>query len=73
MGLTTEEKKKKRIIVSMQAKEYMNRLCKPTMLRITCGDCGKKVNAFVMFQCFYCGIYFCKSCAEEHFKTEKQG
>lgn len=30
-------------------------------------ECGKWVSILFMFQCRYCGFWFCPSCAEKHF------
>ncbi len=37
-------------------------------IKITCGGCYKRVNFFWTYRCFYCGIFYCKSCSEKHFK-----
>lgn len=41
-------------------------------IRIRCG-CLKYVNWLYMHRCLYCSVFFCKTCAEEHFgKTIEQ-
>lgn len=35
-------------------------------MKIRCG-CHKLVNYLYMYRCLYCGIWYCKECAEEHF------
>lgn len=35
-------------------------------VKIRCG-CNKLIGWQYMFRCLYCGVWFCKSCAEEHF------
>lgn len=37
-----------------------------TELTVTC-PCGARRNVRSAFRCFYCGVWFCSSCAEEHF------
>ena len=34
--------------------------------KIRCG-CNKMVSWQYMYRCLYCGIWYCKDCAEEHF------
>jgi hypothetical protein len=34
--------------------------------KIRCG-CLKLLPWWVMYRCFYCGVWFCKDCAEQHF------
>lgn len=29
--------------------------------------CGQRVRLWMAFRCLYCGEYFCKGCAEEHY------
>jgi len=33
---------------------------------VTC-PCGTRRNVRDMFQCFYCEVWFCQDCAEDHF------
>jgi len=40
--------------------------------KIDC-QCKKVVSINQMFKCLYCGIYFCQSCASEHFKKNTLG
>ena len=35
-------------------------------VKVRCA-CNKYVQWHAMFRCLYCGVWFCKSCAEEHF------
>ena len=37
-----------------------------TNVKIRCG-CLRLDKMLYMYRCLYCGIWFCKSCAEEHF------
>ena len=37
-----------------------------TRVKIRCG-CSRLVNWLNTYRCLYCGLYFCKPCAEEHF------
>lgn len=34
--------------------------------RVRC-CCYKLVNIFNSYRCLYCGVWYCKECAEEHF------
>lgn len=47
-------------IVRAQFKEIQN------TNSITCG-CGHNVPVRFMYKCLYCGEWYCKTCAEEHF------
>ncbi len=33
---------------------------------VTCG-CGKTVPVTAAYKCFYCGLWFCPTCAKDHF------
>ncbi|ADU61454.1 hypothetical protein Daes_0431 [Pseudodesulfovibrio aespoeensis Aspo-2] len=35
-------------------------------ITVTC-PCGRTLAMFRAFRCFHCGIWFCSSCAKEHF------
>jgi len=45
--------------------------CGPAVIRITC-PCGERIPLMEAYRCLFCGIWFCKDCAEEHF-TEGEG
>ena len=34
---------------------------------IHCGGCDHFIPMRFLFRCLYCGIWFCKTCAEDHF------
>ena len=53
-----------------EANEWFNsgELCPPNV-RITC-ICGIKFGLEWLFRCYYCGVWFCESCAEKHFGKE---
>lgn len=62
-------------IVYRQIKETVAQDAEGVTVRlatITC-PCGWKRSIMHMFQCLYCNVWFCKSCAEQHFgKTVEQ-
>lgn len=35
-------------------------------INILCG-CGRRAIWWMMFRCLYCGVFFCKTCAQIHF------
>lgn len=35
-------------------------------IKIRCG-CNKFISWMFMYKCLYCGVWFCKDCAEQHF------
>lgn len=56
-----------RIAIRKQAEELYEQIGHgETMPRITCpcGNCPKITHAF---QCYHCGIWFCKACGNRHF------
>jgi hypothetical protein len=53
-----------RAILWSQAWEVMS--CET---KVTC-PCGFKTTMNYAYRCFYCGVYFCRKCAERHFKKE---
>jgi hypothetical protein len=56
-------------IFEAQQTQLLNQGFKPNF-KVTCGKCGKTVNIGYSYCCYYCSIYFCKTCAEDHFRTE---
>lgn len=63
-GDMTEEEK-------LEARAWMRKQLQPIVTaplqyKMTCG-CGKRVVFWMMYRCLYCGVFFCKACAEEHF------
>jgi len=66
---TPEEKQQERICLRKQIELILDqeRIKVPMQhVRIRCG-CGKLINWQYMFRCLYCGVWFCKTCAEEHY------
>lgn len=57
----------KRIRLRRQVEEWYPIISKIN-LRVTCGGCGKKIKFIYMLRCFYCGFFFCRSCAKKHLK-----
>lgn len=41
------------------------------LMTITC-PCGRERGIMKMYQCLYCGIWYCEWCAEEHFGKTRQ-
>jgi hypothetical protein len=37
---------------------------------LTC-DCKKVVNVVESYKCYYCGEWFCPTCADDHFGVSK--
>jgi hypothetical protein len=68
---TPEEREQKRIWMREQYSLIYDqqRIETPIQLqhvKIRCG-CHKLVGWLFMYRCLYCGIWYCKECAEEHF------
>ena len=40
-------------------------------LRVECATCEKKVVVWHAYRCLYCGLFFCRGCAERHFGKKK--
>ena len=38
--------------------------------RVCCGDCKRELPLRFTYKCCYCGIWFCRTCGEKHFKDE---
>lgn len=57
--------KENRIIVIKQSREVLR------TNTITC-PCGANKILIYMYKCLYCGIFFCKKCAKEHFKIKNK-
>ncbi len=64
-------KQENRIIIVKQTRESIKEINKhKPAVEVAC-TCGVKKNILYMYKCFYCGIFFCKKCGEEHFKKEE--
>ena len=48
-----------RSLVSKQCREIHG-------VTVTC-SCGKTVRLAMAFRCYFCGVWFCPTCAKEHF------
>ncbi len=60
-----EDKRKLREIMMEQIKHIA--VARPEQqIKLTC-ICGKRVVVWMMYRCLFCGIFFCKECAEVHF------
>lgn len=57
----------KRTLYKAQFKELM---CQGHAM-VTCG-CGRTVPVRFAYRCFFCGIWFCRPCAEAHFGERPQ-
>jgi len=60
---TQEDIKRKRSIVLNQQKEIISQ---GTVEEVTC-PCGFKLPTRLAYRCFFCGIFFCPTCAGKHF------
>lgn len=59
--------KEKRMRLASQLREWLEPV-RQLGLKVTCEGCKRRVNFWYMFRCLYCGFYFCKECADNHFK-----
>jgi len=70
-----KERNETLLIVYRQHKETVDQAVAGVDVRtatITC-PCGRQRAVVKMYQCLYCGVWFCEWCAEAHFgKTRKQ-
>lgn len=55
-----------RVKIREQSKEWFQKVLG---IKVTCAGCNNKVNFFVMYRCYYCGLMYCTACAKEHFET----
>lgn len=68
MCVSQEDYIKKFQFIYQQTKEMTD----PVRPFVRCG-CGKKLWPHQAYKCLYCGEWYCKQCAEEHFgKTVAQ-
>lgn len=40
-------------------------------VKITCAGCKRKVNVIYAYRCFFCRLWFCKTCSKLHFTKEE--
>jgi len=63
-------KQENRTIIVKQTREVIRESNKhKPAVEVVC-TCGVKKNILYMYKCLYCGIFFCKKCAQEHFEKE---
>ena len=68
--LTSEERVARRVF----AREQIQILCRVdcmAVIKITC-SCGKRRVWWNMYRCLYCGVFYCKECAQFHFGMRVQ-
>lgn len=41
-------------------------------LPFLCAECEGNASVNIAYRCFYCKMYICEKCAENHFKKEPQ-
>lgn len=63
---TKEERQNKRVCFMEQLKQ-LNRCDKFPCVKLPCAGCKKRVTMYKMYRCLYCGVWYCKECAEHHF------
>ena len=63
--LTEDEKKEVLVTMRKQLKYLIED--RSTWIKIFCAECGKRAVYWMMFRCLYCGLYYCKTCAQVHF------
>jgi len=74
---TPEERHQKMLFMEQQVELIcdQHRIGTPIrFVKMRCG-CGKLMRLINMFRCLYCGLYYCRECAEQHFgmKSERAG
>ncbi|MCK5606414.1 hypothetical protein KAR91_31220 [Candidatus Pacearchaeota archaeon] len=70
---TSEQKKANALFVMKQLRLIIDQEKNKTpsqFLKIRCG-CNKLIQWKYMYRCLYCGIWFCRECAEKHFGFKK--
>jgi len=69
-----EEMLANRVTIRLQGREILEQLAwdRGKAPRVTC-RCGKRLSVLMAFRCFYCGVWFCKECAAEHFAGQEGG
>lgn len=66
---TPEELEQQRAWLREQIELIFDQQCIETPMqyvKIRCG-CNKLIGWKYMFRCLYCGVWYCKECAEDHF------
>jgi hypothetical protein len=66
---TTSKEDKKKLIKIIRKQ---NRIVIKNSFKMTCGCCEKITPVEWLYKCFYCGVWFCHKCAEDHFSSEKE-
>lgn len=65
---TISEEHKKTLIKIIQKQ---NRKVIRNTFKMPCACCQREARIEWLYKCFYCGVWFCHKCAEEHFNIEK--
>ncbi len=84
MGITCRKKEKEEEEIDMHyskkdVKEKQDKLraqntelYQHRKIKITCaGGCKRKINIIYAYRCFFCRLWFCKTCSKPHFTKEK--
>ncbi len=66
---TPEQRQQKLVFMGWQLKMIKEQVgwgMAADKVTVKCG-CHKKVKVLYAHRCLYCGIYYCRNCAQEHF------
>lgn len=69
-NLSQDEREEKRAMLRRQI-QYLITAPPEQQIRITCCACSQRAVVWMMYRCLYCGLFYCKSCAEIHFGQRK--
>lgn len=62
-----------RVTIRRQGREILEQIDgkRGNAPRVTC-QCGKRPSTLMAYRCLYCGVWFCKECATEHFDAQEK-
>ena len=59
--------------VKKEGRAKLYRQCREVITdnHVTC-ECGRIVRLTMAYKCFYCGLWFCHTCARKHFAVPEE-
>ena len=69
-NLSQEDREAKRVMLRRQI-QHLVTAPREQQIFITCCACSQRAVVWMMYRCLYCGLFYCKSCAEIHFGQRK--
>lgn len=64
---TKEEKEVARLQQQEQHRQLQEQIPNLEQVQMNCFYCERSVKLIHMYRCLYCGVYYCRLCAQQHY------